>query len=381
MGDSAETVIVGGGIAGLAVAIALRQRGVETVVLEQASELREIGAGFLLGPNGCAVLERLGALAGLRAGHSVSVPRWELRDMKGRLLSALTIPRDGEHSLSTRRSDLQAALLACLPRETVLPGCEVIRGSFASGGVTLTLADGREWLARRVIIADGAHSKIRASFWPGREPHYLGYIGWRGLVDHVPAGWEGGRVCESWGHGRRFGIAPVGGGRTYWYASANVAGPNCRDRVGIDQLREDFAGWHAPVAEILDTMPDAELLQHPISDLIPPRSWQIEEKVVLIGDAAHPLSPNLGQGASMALEDAWELALQWGRPDAMAQFERKRRWRLRKLWALSRWLGTMIQWENPLLCRGRDVQMRVMPDAVATAMMRRFLRHEPGYTA
>lgn len=381
MGDTADTVIVGGGIAGLAAAIALRQQGVEVVVLEQASELREIGAGLLLGPNGCAVLESLGALSGLLAGHSVPVPRWELRDMKGRLLSALTIPQDGEHSLSTRRSDLQSALFACLPRETVVLGCEVIRGSIASDGVALTLADGREWFARRVIIGDGSHSKVRASFWPGREPGYRGYVGWRGLVDFVPAGWESGRVCESWGGGRRFGIAPVGGGRTYWYASANVAGPRSRDRVGVDRLRRDFADWHAPVAEILDAMPDGELLQHPISDRVPSRSWQIADKVVLIGDAAHPLTPNLGQGASMALEDAWELALLWGRPDAMAQFERKRRWRLRKLWALSRWLGTMIQWENPLLCRARDVQMRLMPDAVATAMMRRLLRHELRFAA
>lgn len=381
MADSAETVIVGGGIAGLAAATALRQRGVETVVLEQSTELREIGAGLLLGPNGCAVLERLGALPVLLGGRSVTVPRWELRDMKGRLLSSLTIPRNGEHSLSTRRSDLQAALLAGLPQGIVLPGCEVIRGTLTSNGVTLTLADGREWSARRVIIADGAHSKVRALLWPGREPNYLGYIGWRGLVDFVPAGWEGGRVCESWGRGRRFGIAPVGGGRTYWYASANVAESHCRDRVGIGQLRQEFADWHAPVAEVLDAMPEAELLQHPICDLVPPRSWQIDEKVVLLGDAAHPLTPNLGQGASMALEDAWELAMQWGSPDAMARFEQKRRWRLRKLWALSRWLGTMIQWENPLLCHARDVQMRATPDAVATAMMRRLLRHEPGSTA
>ena len=323
--DSAEDVIiVGGGIAGLAAAIALRQRGVAALVLEQATELREIGAGLLLAPNACAVLERLGALPSLLSGHSLPVQKWELLDWKGRSLSALTIPKVGEFSISTRRCDLQ-------------------------------------W-----------------SLWPGREPRYCGYVGWRGLVDIVPNGWEGGRVSESWGRGRRFGIATVGDGRTYWYASANVPRSHCHERVTLAQLRRDFAQWHHPVTEILDAMPEEGLLQHPISDRRPSRHWQLKEKAVLLGDAAHSLTPNLGQGAAMALEDAWELAVQWGRPDAMARFEDRRRLRLQSLWALSRWLGVMIQWENPLLCQLRNAQMRAIPNALSTNMMRRFLRYLPG---
>lgn len=376
MNDS-EVIIVGGGIGGLAAAIALRQCGVEAIVLEQAPELGEIGAGLLLAPNACKVLERLGALDFL-SERSVTVTRWELRNWKGSLLSALTIPRAGESSLSTRRSDLQGALLQCLPADIIRLGCVANAATLLSDGVRIDLADGRQMKARRVIVADGAHSLVRGSLWPGREPRYCGYVGWRGLVDHVPAGWESGRVSESWGHGRRFGIAPVGDGRTYWYASANVSAARCRERVGISELRRDFAGWHDPVTEILEAMSDDALLQHPIADRRPGWHWQLEEKIALLGDAAHPLTPNLGQGASMALEDAWELAVRWNQPHAMARYEQARRLRVMRLWAISRWFGKMIQWRNPLLCGLREVQMKVIPDAFATAMMRRLLHYVPG---
>ncbi len=377
MGHAAEVIIIGGGIAGLAVAIGLRQRGVAALVLEQAPELREIGAGLLLAPNACAVLELLGALPALLDGRSVNVRRWELGNAEGKLLSALTIPRPGEKSISTRRSDLQVALREQLPSDAVQLGCAVTDAELTDHGVRLTITEGRKISASQVIVADGAHSAVRSALWPGREPRYCGYVGWRGLVDRVPAGWENERVTERWGRGRRFGIAPVGGSRTYWYASANVPEAQCRERVSIAQLQRDFANWHDPVAEILAATPDHALLQHPISDRRPSWHWQREEKAVLLGDAAHPLTPNLGQGASMALEDAWELAAHWGQPDAMANFERKRRLRLLRLWAVSRWFGFMIQWENPALCWLRDTQMLLQPDALATTTMRGLLRFKP----
>lgn len=377
MSDTAELIIAGGGIAGLATAIALRQRGIEAQVLEQAPEIREIGAGLLLAPNACKVLEKLGALGFLREGRAVEVPRWELRNWRGKLLSALSVPRDGELALSTRWSDLQLALLSCLPLDFVQLGCQVKAVRLLPDGVLLSPSDGREMKARQVIIADGAHSAARNSLWLGSEPHYCGYVGWRGIVDHVPRGWEAGRVSESWGQGRRFGIAPVGGGRTYWYATANVPAAQCHARVSIAQLRRDFAGWHAPVAEILEAMRDEDLLQHPIADRRPLPHWQLEEKAVLIGDAAHPLTPNLGQGASMALEDAWELAGLWGRRDAMTCYEKRRRWRVMRLWAMSGSLGKLIQWEGATACGFRDLQLRATPDALSTAMMRSILRYEP----
>lgn len=208
--------IVGAGIAGLSVAIALRHRGIEVEVLEQASELREIGAGLLLGPNACAVLQRLNVLQNLQNDRSVTVPCWEVRDKAGKIMSALNLPTPGETSISTTRSDLQDVLSKQLPRDVIKFNHTITDAEMTTDGVQLHLADGRQRTAKKVIIADGVHSKARAAFWPNSQPRYCGYMGWRGLVNHVPAGWEIGRVCESWGLGRRFGIAPVGRGRTYW---------------------------------------------------------------------------------------------------------------------------------------------------------------------
>ena len=174
MNSGEDVIIVGGGIAGLAAAIALRLRGVTALVLEQAPELREIGAGLLLAPNACAVLERLGALPSLLSGRSVPVQQWELLDWKGRSLSALTIPKAGELSISTRRCDLQWSLLQCLPGDAVQLDCAVTGAELTANGVNVTLADGQKISARHLIVADGAHSMVRNTLWPGREPRYCG---------------------------------------------------------------------------------------------------------------------------------------------------------------------------------------------------------------
>jgi 2-polyprenyl-6-methoxyphenol hydroxylase-like FAD-dependent oxidoreductase len=376
MPTSPDVLIAGAGIAGLAAAIGLRKRGIEAVVLEQATELREIGAGLLLAPNACAVLHQLGALAPMLEGPSLRPPAWELRSWKGHLLSRLSIAKPHEISLSTRRSDLQAALRSCLPASAVMLGQTVKGAAVTSNGVLLEMEGGRRLEAKKVIIADGAHSQVRASLWPGRQPRYSGYIGWRGLVDYEHGDAARPYVCESWGKGRRFGIATVGGGKTYWYASASVPAAQCRERVPLEQLKRDFAGWHHPVADILAAMPEEKLLQHPISDRRPAGPWHIDEKIVLIGDAAHPLTPNLGQGASMALEDAWELAAAW-RPHGMADYERKRKARVHRLWALSNLLGRAIQLKHPALTWLRDFQMNISPDAASSYLMRRLLHYNP----
>lgn len=367
-----QALVIGAGIGGLAAAIALRQRGIEALVLERAEELREVGAGLLLSPNACAVLERLGVLVDL-GFNSASVPRWDVLNQRGELLSSLHVAQRDEQSLNTRRSDLQMALRRQLPADTVRLGCAAVRAEIHRDGVAVTLADGSVITAGRVVVADGTNSTLRSQLWPKRRVTYRGYIGWRALVDHVPSGWESGHVSESWGRGRRFGIGHVGGGRTYWYASANVVKSKAKDLVALEQLQREFADWHDPITELLSlTRPEA-LLQHPIADSRPHWHWQQDNRIALLGDAAHPLTPNLGQGAAMALEDGWELAQHWNAPDAFARYERRRRARLLAVWAASRWVGTMIQWQNPLLCAARDAHLRLLPNAFACGMIRLLL--------
>ena len=369
--------ILGGGIGGLACALALHRAGVECTVHERADELREIGAGLLLSPNACAVIRALGLLPAL-AERAVETPAWDLLDAKGRRLSRiLACHSPDDVSLSTRRSDLHEVLLSALPPETVIPGHDALEIRAENERVVVRFGNGTSLETPLLIAADGSQSVVRKTFQPSRALRFQGYAGWRAVVSGVPAGWEHGRVTESWGRGKRFGIAPVGGGRCYWYATTNEPCTETHTDSRREHLLREFAGWHEPVCDLIAASTEGEILRHPISDTLPPVRWSHGGRIALLGDAAHTLTPNLGQGCAMALEDAWTLARcltgSHTTTIALRRYEVARRARLAMIWAASRASGLLIQWENPLLCALRDFSLRCTPDAVATFALRKLL--------
>ena len=181
-------------------------------------------------------------------------------------------------------------------------------------------------------------------------------------------------VTESWAAGRRFGIAPVDGLRTYWYATENVAAAGLEVSAGERKARLQrlFAGWHAPVAELIDATPAAEILLNDIGTLPPLSRWHDPTgRVALLGDAAHAMTPNLGQGAATALEDAWTLAECLGRhggagPAALRSYARRRRGRTRWLAWQSGLLGRVIQLDGRVGPALRDTLLRATPDVLGT---------------
>lgn len=346
-------------------------------VHERADTLRECGAGLLLSPNACAVIRAFGLLPAL-AVRAVETPVWDLLDTKGRRLSRILPCRSPEDiSLSTRRSDLQEVLLAALPQETVRPGRDATEVHDESARVSVRFANGTSLETPLLIAADGSQSVVRKTFQPSRALRFQGYVGWRSIVDGVPARWERERVSESWGRGKRFGIAPVGGGRCYWYATTNEPFAEAPADSRREHLLRKFAGWHEPVRDLIAASTESEILRHPISDMLPPTRWSCGDRIALLGDAAHTLTPNLGQGCAMALEDAWTLAHHLDGSssvaDALRGYEKARRARLALIWAASRASGILIQWENPLLCALRNFSIRCTPDAVATFALRKLL--------
>lgn len=380
-GPQPSIAVVGGGIAGLAFAVALGRRGLACRVYERAPALVEIGAGLLLSPNAVAVLDALGLRGALRA-RAVVTPEWRILDDAGRTLQRLRPFAADRQAISITRSALQHALAAAVAEGSLGLGHETVEVRPGPDGVGIRFRDQRAVTADVVVAADGAASRIRQAIWPRRRLRDAGYVGWRALVDGVPDGWEDGRVTETWGNGRRFGIAAVGGGRTYWYASAN------NELAGYDQpgargqsLSALFRGWHAPVADLIAAAPEAAILRHAIHDVVPAGAWHSGGRVVLIGDAAHPLTPNLGQGAAMALEDAWTLAecLAVDRPVAasLAAFERLRRLRLAVVWGASRLLGSAIQATAPGPVMLRRWLLCGTPDGLASAAIERLLRFAP----
>ena len=304
-------VIVGGGIGGLAAAIALKQVGFTPAVFERAPELREVGAGITLWTNAVKVLRKLGAGPAVEA-KAVPLTRSELRTWRGRLLAGTDFGRIGERlgapTVGVHRADLQRALLDVLGAEHLTLGAECVGFAQDAAGVTARFADGREARGDILVGADGLRSAVRRQLLGDVKPRYSGYTAWRGVgrIDRpeVPLG----TTLLAVGRGSQFGYLPIGGGRTYWFATANVpegqSDPPGRTKAG---LLERFGDWYAPLPVVIEATDESAILRNDIVDRPPVTTWG-NGRVTLLGDGAHPTTPNLGQGGCMAIEDALVLA-------------------------------------------------------------------------
>lgn len=295
-----DIAIIGGGIGGLATAAALRQFGIATTVYERDPASASCGAGITLWANAGRALEFLGLLPGaLQRGSRIK--GMELRDPSGRVISRTGLAAFGGEPLCLARADLIDLLKSRISPESVRQGFTLQSLDATRDGFRLAFQDGSEAGHAAVIGADGLHSRVRAWLHDSRPPRYAGHVCWRGIA---PLKTEPGMFFETWGGGRRFGMAPCGEGRAYWYATLNArAGYQPDDHRG--ELLRLFRGWHAPVAAAIEST--AEFLFHEIHDRQPLASWG-RGACTLIGDAAHPTTPNLGQGGGLALEDAVVLA-------------------------------------------------------------------------
>jgi 2-polyprenyl-6-methoxyphenol hydroxylase-like FAD-dependent oxidoreductase len=362
-----RVLIIGGGIGGLAAAIALRNAGHEVHVFERAPALKEVGAGIALWANAIKALDKLGVGAMIR---TISLPDLNggIRTAHGSLLAGAATgeleQRFGAPTLVMHRADLLNTLLMAFDRDLVYLNAECVGYHADQHCVTAQFADGRQMDGDVLIGADGIRSAIRAQMLPDARPRYAGYTAWRAVAtfDHAKAGDKWG---ESWGRGARFGIAPLKNGQVYWFAVLNTPeGTHDEPTQGKQKLLSVFGAWHKPVGALIEAADDAAILRNDIYDLAPLPKWT-ENRVALLGDAAHATTPNLGQGACQALEDAVVLGqCLTSHADiahALGNYESQRMTRANRVVALSRQIGAVGQWESPLACWLRDLGMRLMP--------------------
>ncbi|MGI5221985.1 FAD-dependent monooxygenase [Nocardia sp. CA-290969] len=353
-----KVVIVGGGIGGLATAAAFHRQGWDIEVLERAAEFTEAGAGLTIQPNGLRALDllgigdvrRIGRIAdppsGIRAENGNWLIRNDVEALKHRFGQWVTV----------HRADLIDLLLTAIPAETLRPGAEA-RQVHPDGTVVHTAGTTSGDL---VIGADGLHSSTRRTLWPtAPQPRYAGYTTWRFLAaDRAVTA-----SVETWGRGARFGQVPMPGGRVYCYAMANAPAGS---RAGAADLRERFRRWHDPIPALLETIVDETVLQHDTYEL-PDLPRFVAGRVALLGDAAHAMTPNLGQGACQALEDAATLVEKvtaLGIGAGLAAYDRARRARTRMVVRRSRQAGAPAHWTNPILAGLRDAALPRIPGAV-----------------
>ena len=369
--------IIGGGIGGLAAAAALQRQGIQVALFERNPELREIGAGLTLWANGVQVLRRLG-LGDALAAVSAPLARFECWSWRGECLGSMRLDilgrRVGTPSLGIHRADLLRLLASAVDRESIHVHAHCVGFSSSQGQVIARFADGHELQADLLVGADGLYSVIREQLLGKAPPRYSGYTCWRGVAlfehEHVSPGIS----SETWGRGRRFGMLPIGSGRVFWYATLNCPAGE-QDRVGERKARlfRLFGGWRHPIERLIETTSEEAILRNDLFDRRPVRHWG-SGRVTLLGDAAHPPTPNLGQGACQALEDALVLAgcLSDQREPAAAlrAYEARRARRSAAITRQSALFGKIGQWEHPLLCSLRD---GLTPLAFATLLPRLFV--------
>ena len=228
--DAKSIGIVGGGIGGIAAAVALDRIGIDVSVYERVELLREVGAGMMLWPNATRVLQELGLLEEVlaRSGRNT---HFLVRTSSGEILMTIALGTFEVPAVCMRRADLLSILLTALPQECLRLGCELQKLKQQNNKVRLYFKDGRMEEHDAVVGADGIRSQVRSELFGISDPVYRGYTVWRGLARYEGSAITPGFNSESWGKGMRFGILNTGHRRYTWYATANVA-PDHLDAPG-----------------------------------------------------------------------------------------------------------------------------------------------------
>ncbi len=314
--------IAGGGIGGLAAAVALRRAGLTVLVIERTERIDDVGAGLILYPNGVRAAEAISPTLGsaVRAAGHVATPGQSrpVLTPKGEVLAVHPIGDLGRLYGAPHISLLRTTLQRLLYEEAQAAGVVLRNGvrvedhAGHDGRVDVMLSDGTTLEVDLLVGADGIHSGVRRRLLGDGPPVYRGYTTLRGRSP-APADHPYGFVVS--GQGLGLFTAPIGGGQLYW--TAKIVAPAgvwpAKDRTtALADLAQELTGWHEPVLRMIaDVEPPGRVVVTDISDRDPISRWTWG-RVTLLGDAAHPMSPELGQGANTALEDAVVLARHLG---------------------------------------------------------------------
>lgn len=374
MTSKLDIAIVGAGMGGLASAAALRKAGHDVTIYEQARQFTRLGAGIQIGCNAMHVLRGLGLEERLRA--DTFYPRsWNNRDWKsGEVLFDILFGSDAEQAygapyLLAHRGDLHAALASAVPPELVKLNHRLTGIDQTADGVRLSFENGHVASADAAIAADGVHSVVKAALFGDDEPNFTGRIAYRTVypierlkdVDVL-------NCTKWWGEDRHVVIYPVKPDRSEIYFVTSQPEPGFEieswSATGdVKVLREAFEGFHPEARAVINAAP--EVHKRPLVDRDPLDRW-VDGKVALLGDACHPMTPYMAQGAAMAIEDAAILSRCLAGVDrdgieaALRRYEATRKARTSKMQFTSRqnvwgkgvtdvdWVYGYNAWEAPL---------------------------------
>jgi 2-polyprenyl-6-methoxyphenol hydroxylase-like FAD-dependent oxidoreductase len=361
----------------LATAIALRMKGIESEVFEQSSAIRATGGALLLWSNAIRSLRALGLEPAIMA-VGAPVERIEFRTARGELLTSLDIERLSRQaraaSVLVSREDLLTILSSALPAAAIHTDARFLEyRAEENGQATATFAGGAASTADLLVGADGLHSTVRAQVCgagPLRETGQIAFVG----VARAEGALDTGTPIATVGAGLRFWSGPLRDAGVYWYATVRATDAVSRDPdVAKRQLLELFGGWHEPIGELIEGTPSDQIIRTAIADRRPVERWGAGP-ITLVGDAAHPCTPDLGQGACQALESAVGLAeCLEGADDivvALRRYENRRIARTSRVTELSFVTAIQSAVDHPLACALRDLGVRSLLVRIAEPELR-----------
>jgi 2-polyprenyl-6-methoxyphenol hydroxylase-like FAD-dependent oxidoreductase len=377
-GSDSRILIIGGSFAGLAAAIALRRVGFEVAVFERTAELRGLQAGVVLQITAMKALKKIGMLPQVQQVAGPPIREIQLQTPEGQVLAVIPQSRQGRElgvpaAVVNRAAFLQVLAQALEDSDAIHLGAECAGLEADEQGVTARFAGGWEVRGALLLGADGIHSAIRRQL-RGDEPlRYSGYTAWRAMPAFRHQRIVPGILQQPSERGQIFGIYP-GKDAVYWFAGQKTPAGGVDAPAGRkEELLHLFQGWHEPIEALIAATDEATILRNDVYDRVPVDHWGAG-RVTLLGDAAHPATPTLGQGAGMSIEDgvvlAKELALAHDLTDyeavdnALRAYERSRMPRTAAINRESWQIGQMILRENPVALRVQRTFLRLTPKRV-----------------
>ncbi|MBL1409950.1 FAD-dependent monooxygenase [Sphingobacterium faecale] len=364
-----KIAIIGGGIAGLTTAIVLRNQGIEPTIYESADNIKHLGAGILLANNAMQVFKKLGIHKEIEdAGMKIS--NVKITDSQLITLSETNLDRFedkyGVYNVAIHRADLLNILTSQVGFQNIHLSKRLNKIE-KKDGFKLIFEDETTVNAEAIIGADGIKSVVRNQLFDSGNIRDTGQRCWRGVVE---LDWDlkyRHEAFESWGKGKRFGFAKITDKKVYWYAVVNQS---LLDKE--PDITSLFREFHPDIIHIISKTAISDIIFNDIIDLSPFKQWT-KGNACLIGDAAHATTPNMGQGACQAIEDAYAIGKLLERSktitETFLQYEALRINKAHTIVNTSWKLGNMAHMENDLGIWFRNKLIKLMPESIRMKQM------------
>jgi 2-polyprenyl-6-methoxyphenol hydroxylase-like FAD-dependent oxidoreductase len=362
-----EITIIGAGIGGLTTAIALRKKGFKVTIFEQAKEIKPVGAGIILANNAMQVYKKLGIHKIIeKNGKPISSLKITKPNLKP--LSRIDLThfeqKYNTKNIAIHRGTLQQILIEQLKSTEIKLNHKLTSISKNENGYYLIFENGEEFNAKIIIGADGINSIVRTHTLPKNSIRNANQICWRGIAKYKLPEKLKGELNEAWGKSERFGFTQIAENKVYWYALKSFK--KDKSEFSLKDLVKYFKNYNSSIKEIINSTEKEAINTAEILDLKPTKIW-FKDHVCLIGDAAHATTPNMGQGACQAIEDAYTLSECLDKYETSRAFSEYQNIRLPKAHQIvnTSWLvGKLAHLNNPILIFLRNLVLRLTPSSV-----------------